>query len=265
VTRKPLTPKKPTLKKPTLSPSRITTFLACPNKYVWTYVDSRGKWYLKAKSYYSFGTTLHKVLERFHNEGDHGVATVGDALQVYEESWIDAGYQSSEEMAEAYGEGRQIVERMGEDLQLKRELGIKTIAVEKLLKADLGAFVLVGRVDRLDEHPDGTIEIIDYKSGRMAVTEAEVASDFAMACYQLLLSKMYPEVTIRVTIHALRSGESASASLCEEDLRQFEQDILVLGAQILSTGVEDFTPTPKPLCEYCDFLALCKKNPNFLD
>ena len=40
------------------------------------YVDDRGKWYLKAKSYYSFGTTLHRVLERFH-DADIVVATRG--------------------------------------------------------------------------------------------------------------------------------------------------------------------------------------------
>ena len=65
-------------------------------KYLWTYVDSRGKWYLKAKSYYSFGTTLHKVLERFHDPGDTSVSTVGEALKVNEESWIVAGYASAE-------------------------------------------------------------------------------------------------------------------------------------------------------------------------
>ncbi|HCE00424.1 MAG TPA: hypothetical protein DER07_05235, partial [Armatimonadetes bacterium] len=81
-------------RKPTLSPTKISTYLACPSKYRWTYVDERGRWYIRSKSYFSFGTTLHKVLQRFHDSRDAGVQTVGQALAAYEESWIEAGFES---------------------------------------------------------------------------------------------------------------------------------------------------------------------------
>jgi len=250
------------MRRPTLSPSKITTFLACPNKYLWTYVDSRGKWYLKAKSYYSFGTTLHKVLERFHDSGDAGVTTVGDALQAYEESWIDAGYASQEEMQEAFGEGREIILATLSDERVA-ERKAKVLAVEKLLKYNMGDFDLVGRIDRIDEHEDGTLEIIDYKSGRSTVTDSEVETDLAMAIYLLLITRTFPEKPLRATIHALRSNSTGSATLSRQEIDQLEQDILILGTQILSTSIEDVLPKVKPLCADCDFLALCKKNPDY--
>jgi len=231
-------------------------------KYLWTYVDARGKWYLKAKSYYSFGTTLHKVLERFHDSGDTGVTTVGDALKVYEESWLEAGYASPEEMQEAFGEGREIVANVIEK-ELERATGVRTVAVEKFLKADLGPFVLVGRIDRLDQYPDGTLEIVDYKSGRGSITDEDVASDFAMACYQLLIRKNFPGVPIKATIHALKVGKKGSASMTKEELASFESDIRVLGEQVLSTTIEDHSPSFKFLCEGCDFVTLCQKDPRY--
>lgn len=231
-------------------------------KYLWTYVDARGKWYLKAKSYYSFGTTLHKVLERFHDSGDAGVATVGDALKVYEESWLEAGYSSPEEMQEAFGEGREIVANVIEQ-ELKREPGVRTVAVEKFLKADLGPFVLIGRVDRIDQYPDGTLEIVDYKSGRRLVTEEDVASDLAMACYQLLIRKNFPGVPVKATIHALRSTTKASASMTNDELEAFESDIRQLGELVLSTTIEDHVPSVKALCAECDFLTLCQKDDRY--
>ena len=164
-------------------------------KYLWTYVDARGKWYLKAKSYYSFGTTLHKVLERFHDSGDVGVTTVGDALKVYEESWLEAGYASPEEMQEAF--------------------------------------------------------------------EEDVQSDFAMACYQLLIRKNFPGVPVKATIHALRAKAKATASMTNDELATFESDIRVLGEQILATTIEDHSPSLKALCDECDFLQLCKKDPRY--
>lgn len=251
-------------RKPSLSPTKLTTYLACPAKYRWTYVDPRGRWYLRAKSYYSFGTTLHHVLERFHDEGDQGVTTTEEVLAAYEESWIDAGFASAEEMAEQFGEGKAILERHVVQ-QLARPREAKALFTEKQFRLDLGEFVLIGRVDRVDEHPDGRLEIVDYKSGRSNVEAESVANDVAMSCYQLLLKRKFPDRTVYATILALRTGAEASAELSAEQLDQFEQDLVRLGTEILYENYEDLTPVYKPLCPSCDFLPLCKKHPDFIE
>jgi len=249
-------------RKPTLSPSKISTYLACPVKYRWTYIDDRGKWYLRAKSYYSFGLTLHKVLERFHDDSDAGVQTVHQALAAYEENWIEAGFSSAEEMAEAFGEGKEIISRHIEEA-LAQTAASKTILIEKMLRKDLGEFVLLGRLDRVDEYEDGTIEVVDYKSGRSGVSSEDVATDLAMCCYQLLLRHHFPDRPVRASILALRSGTSASYSLTDEEAERFEEDLCVLGSHILSCDYNELVPTPKDLCPNCDFLPLCKKHPEF--
>ncbi len=249
-------------RKPTLSPSKITTYLACPVKYRWTYVDARGKWYLRSKSYYSFGTTLHRVLERFHNAQDAGVTTTDEVMAAYEEGWIDAGFRSSEEMAEAFGEGREILHRHVVQAQT-RQATAKTLFVERQLRHDFGEFALIGRVDRVDEHLDGTLEIIDYKSGREAVSEEDVVSDIAMACYQLLLRRKFPGRRVTATIMALRTGASATSSMSDEEMAEFEGDLLKLGREILHEHYEELVPIFKSICPHCDFLPLCRKHPEF--
>lgn len=249
-------------RKPTLSPTKFSTYLACPVKYRWTYIDERGKWYLRSKSYYSFGLTLHKVLERFHNADDAGVQTVHQALAAFEENWIEAGFSSAEEMAEAFGEGKELIERHVEEA-LAQPSTANTLYVEKMLRKDLGEFVLLGRLDRVDEYEDGTIEVVDYKSGRSGVSEEDVATDLAMCCYQLLLRHQFPDRPVRAAIIALRAGTSASASMTDEEATQFENDIKALGITILNREFADLTPVPKPLCPTCDFLPLCKKHPEF--
>ncbi|MBS1705515.1 MAG: PD-(D/E)XK nuclease family protein [Armatimonadetes bacterium] len=245
-------------RKPTLSPTKITTYLACPTKYHWTYVDSRGRYFLRSKSYYSFGSTLHSVLQRFHDQNDSGVETVAQAVASVEESWIEAGYSSAQEAEEALGEGKEIIATyVGRYLEEPSE-GVP-ILVEKLLRFDLGDFALIGRVDRVDEHPDGSLEIIDYKSGRSDVSATDVANDLAMACYQLLLKRMYPDRQVRATIIAIRTGNQASASLPVAALDEFEQDIRVLGQEILNRNWEDHVAVAKSLCNGCDFLALCRR------
>ncbi len=250
-------------RKPILSPSKITTYLACPVRYRWTYIDDRGKWYLRSKSYYSFGSTLHKVLEKFHNAGDTGVETVDQAIAAYDENWIDAGFSNAEEMAEAYGEGKNIIEKHIER-ESKRTVTSETLFVERVLKFEYDHFRLVGRIDRLDQHEDGTLEIFDYKSGRESVSAEEVADDIAMACYQLLVSKQFPDQNVKATILALRSGEQASSQMSPDELSTFEEDIYRLGCEIVSSDdFYDRVPVFKPLCRSCDFIPLCRKHPEF--
>lgn len=248
-------------RKPTLSPSRISTYLACPVKYRWTYVDSRGHWYSRAKSYYSFGLTLHRVLEAFHTSGDRGVPTAHEAIAAMEENWLDAGYSSPDEMADAIGEGKQILERYVE--QQRVPTAAKTLCVEKTFKLDFDDFRLLGRVDRVDEHPDGSLEIVDYKSGRQTVTDEDVASDLAMGCYQLLVRHKHPDRRVFATIHALRTGDKASAELDDAALAELRGDLQFIGTEILNRDYPNVAPIPKRLCSGCDFLPLCRKHPDF--
>lgn len=250
------------MRKPSLSPSRISTYLACPVKYRWTYVDPRGRWLIRSKSYYSFGTSLHKVLERFHDANDVGVTTVHQAIAAAEEGWIEAGYNSQAEMMEAMAEGKDILSAYLDDLA-RNPTTAKTLFVEKALRQDFGDFVLLGRIDRLDEEEDGTLNVVDYKSGRLTVTEAEVAGDLAMQIYQLLVRHEFPGRAVKATIVALRSNQSASASLTDEEASLLTQDIKDLAQEILNRDWENLPPVFKPICPTCDFLPLCQRDPEF--
>ncbi len=249
-------------RKPTISPTKISIYLACPVRYRWTYIDDRGRWYMRSKSCYSFGTTLHKVLERFHDTGDVGVSTVGQALSAYEESWIDAGFRSADEMAEAYGEGLQILERHVQE-SYERPSGAQTLYVEKQLKEDLGQFFLMGRLDRVDEYDDGTIEVVDYKSGRESVCAEDVENDIAMSVYQFLLKRKFPDRPVRAKIIALRSGASATWQMSDLELDHVEATVRQIGMEIVSEDFYERMPVNKPLCSACDFLPLCRKDPAF--
>jgi RecB family exonuclease len=249
-------------RKPTLSPSKITTYLACPVKYKWTYVDDRGKWYLKSKSYFSFGTSLHRVLQRFHDTGDQGVTSTNEAVAALEESWIDAGYASQEEMNQALAEGKEIIETYVDQVE-KAPVTAQTVMVEKMLRHDLGPFVLIGRLDRVDQYDDGTLEVIDYKSGRAGVTDEEVEADLAMGVYQILVGSKHPDQAVKATIIALRSGEKGTASLSAAQIEELRSDLVAIGQEILDRDYEGLEPKPKALCHSCDFLPLCSKSPDF--
>lgn len=252
-------------RKPTISPSKLTTYLACPVKYRWTYADvhGRARWLLRARAEFSFGCSLHKALERLHDSGDTGVQTTAQALAALEENWIDAGYQSAQQMQEALGEGHYLLERaLAEELTAPPPNG-RTLMVERSLRKDMGDFDLVGRPDRVDELPDGSLEIVDYKSGRRQCTAEDVAHECALGCYALLLRELYPGRPIYASIIALREGVRATHAYSSAELDELEEAVRTTGIELLNRELEMVVPRAKPLCANCDFLRLCARHEDF--
>ncbi len=244
-------------RKPTLSPTRLTTYLECAVKYKYIYHDKIGRFYLRAKPYYSFGSTLHHVLQEFHEQGE--THTAEEMVTQMESAWIGAGYESAAQEQAHREAGQAMVQAYHAAHQERREAEVETIATEKTITYDMGLFKLQGRVDRIDRHADGSLEIMDYKSGRWETTPEEVAGDLAMNCYQLILQHLHPESRVFATIYCLRSGHSASAELAGEDRIAFEQDIRTLGAEILNRDYTQLEPVRMEICDYCDFLPACER------
>ncbi len=244
-------------RKPSLSPTRILSYLECAVKYKYVYIDKIGRFYFKAKPQLSFGSSLHHVLQTFHEQG--ASHTQEEMVSTLETQWISAGYTSKEEEAKQRETGAEIVQAYHSAHQERIIAQVETIATEKTISCDLGAFKLSGRVDRIDKHPDGTLEIVDYKSGRWEVAEEQVYNDFAMRCYQLILSDLYPDTPITATIYCLRSGISATTRLDSEEMSLFREEVTLLGEEILNYDYTELIPEPIEVCSECEFLRLCKR------
>ena len=104
------TTRTPTERKPTFSPTKLNTYLDCALKYRYVYIDKIGRFYLKSKSYYSFGTTLHHVLQDFHGQG--GTQSVEEMQTTLGTAWVGAGYETDAQEKEHKERGEEIVTRI---------------------------------------------------------------------------------------------------------------------------------------------------------
>ena len=257
--RKPAVPKvfvPKTPKKPEISPTRLRTFLACRMMYRLDYVEKVGRFYHKARAGFTFGSTLHQTLQTFHEAGGSASLSVEQLQETLTANWQSQGYTDAAHEQAHKDDAARILETYHADAALRADV-TRTFLTEKTLKWDMGTFILTGRVDRIDEHTaDGALEIVDYKSGRMGVTEDDVKGALAMSVYQLLAQRNWPERRVFATIHALRGGVTASASYTEEEMLALEEDLRGIGLLILETDFEAVQPVPVPgVCDDCDFLA----------
>lgn len=246
------------MRKPTLSPTKINTYLTCKVKYYWSYLSPYRK-LRRPNPMMAFGANLHRVLQAFHEHGGAQHLSPQQTQHLLEQLWNDALFPNPELSQHHKQLGQNLLQQYHQ-LQSAQAEPARTLFTERLLRKDLGEFVLIGRLDRVDEYPDGTLEIVDYKSGRTHLTPEQVESDLALHCYALLLRTHYPERPLRTALYALQIHQKISLPVDPHALDAFEASIRQLGAQILSEDYSHLTPEPFHACAECDFLPLCKKH-----
>ena len=245
-------------RKLTLSPTKIGTYLACRLMYKLTYIDRLSRFYYRPKSYHSFGASLHRALEEYHKLGGPQTQSAEQLVDKMHQVWVSAGYASEQEE-------REHLDWAAEFLQdyhtAHRVEGVRTVFTEKPLKLDMGEFNLMGRIDKVDEYPDGHLEVIDYKSGRLSVEEDEVRNDLAVGIYAYLARGTYPGRRITASIYCLRNGEKATVEFSDEEFTEVEEGVRAAASEIAQID-QDSEIEPvwlENVCPECDYLRLCAR------
>lgn len=248
-----------------ISPTKLRTYLTCPAKYRLEYIDRLGKFYHRARAGYAFGNSLHRALDAFHNAGGAESVSAEALTASLEQVWVAGGYAGTEQEAAYREEGLRILQEYHAAAVTARETVPEappptTLWTEKTLRMQLTPEIaLSGRIDRVDEHADGALEILDYKSGRETVTEEDVKNSLALSIYQILIKNQLPERRVFATLVALRTGARASAELGAAERAELTAGIQETGEEIRVKEWESVLPVVNDHCPYCDFLPHCAR------
>ena len=228
-----------------LSASDIETYRLCPLKYKFARVFRIPQ---EPTINQRFGIVVHQVLERFHVAGG---GSLDSLMQLFEISWRRSGFGDSNDDLQFRAKAVAALTRYWE---LDQKRAGKPVWFEKGFSFKLGPHLVRGRVDRVDELPDGSFELIDYKTGRPK-SEDDLRDDVQLSLYQLAARESW-EVEARAgSYYYVLDNEKVPVAHSDEELARVKATVETIAEGILR---QDFEPKPSyELCSFCDYRIIC--------
>ena len=258
----------------TFSYSQIKSYNTCPYQYKLTSIV---KLPMKQSHYFSFGNTIHNTLQEFYqrvkimnevsqdsffdkpkissNEKMITVPSIEELLKIYENKWIADWYQSKIEREKYFDNGKKMLRQFYKENEKGWTI---PVALESGFKIGFGDNVLKGRIDRIDQQEDGSLHIIDYKTGKSK--EKPTGEDKEqLIIYQIATSTIpqYSHIgqTKKLTLYFIKDGIQASFLANEKEVEKLRQKVITTIEKIQS---RQFGATPsKHICQNCSYRDIC--------
>lgn len=244
-----------------MSPSRANDFRQCPLMYRLRVVDQVPE---PPSAAATLGTLVHSVLEDLYDL-PAAERTVEAATASLEPTWsaMRAASPGLESLHESPGaEGAWLEEAAGRVVtyfSLENPQRLEPAAREEFVEWQLpDGPLLRGVIDRVDVAPDGSIRVVDYKTGKSPAPQYGAQAKFQMRFYALLVERLRGRRASVLQLLYLKDGASVVLHPTEDDIASIERDVRSLWDEIVSAAHSSTWRTRRSaLCGWCSFQALC--------
>jgi RecB family exonuclease len=249
------------------TPTRLTTWLDCPRRYRFAYLDRPTPPKGPPWAHNSVGASVHTALADWYRL-DPAERTAPRAGELVDRAWLTDGFRDSEQSDRWRARSREMVQRYAATVDPRDE----PVGIERTVATKTDVLALSGRVDRLDLRAvDGAeqLVVVDYKTGRHVLTSSDARSSLALALYALAAARVLRKPCVRVELHHLPSGEVAAHDHTDETLARHLGRAESIAAEAgaadaayragLDTEGLDrvFPATVSSSCRWCDFSRQC--------
>lgn len=246
---------------PALSPSRANDFRQCPLMFRLRVVDKIPE---EPSSAATLGTLVHEVLERLYDLPArertleaaqamlsplwHAMLAATPTLQVLhadapaQQAWLADG-----------------AARLATYFAMENPQRLEPATREEFVEYALpDGPLLRGVIDRVDVAPDGSIRVVDYKTGKAPKPQYSTQATFQMRFYALLVARVRGRVPALLQLLYLKDGNTLVLHPSEADLALIEHEIRELWDDIAAAATAGaFRPRRSVLCGWCSFQAMC--------
>jgi RecB family exonuclease len=231
-----------------LSYSSISTYETCPAKYQFQYEERLPT---STSPALSFGDSLHRALRRFHDRPVPVPPSLAELHDMLQSEWVSDGFRDPTEEQVYYDHATQVLT----DYHRANADSFRIpAALEHRFAVEVDGIQVGGVIDRMDRIPGGGYEIIDYKTSRRLPPKAVVDRDLQLSLYYLAAKEVWGVEPERLTLYYLLPGERMTTFRTAADTDDLRRRIATV-AERIEAG--KFEPRQNPLCDWCDFQALC--------
>jgi putative RecB family exonuclease len=243
------------------TPTRLNTWLDCPRRYRFSYLDRPAPPRGAPWAHNSVGAAVHSALADWWTL-PFPQRLPARGIDLVRKRWLPDGFKDDEQSARARDRAGGWVE----EYLLRVDPGCEPVGIERTVAAPTTRLALSGRVDRIDADPDGRLVIVDYKTGRRPPTDDDARASLALAVYAVGAARTLRRPCARVELHHLPTGTVASHAPTEQSLARkvAEAESIALDASRADaayaagrTGDEVFPPRVTTLCSWCDYRRHC--------
>ncbi len=255
-------------------PTALETYRDCPFKYRCGQDPEIKEKYRRPTPEQFVGTCVHDALEVFFDvrRTPMGQRTREHLANLLRRAWAGVDLTSrrrrerEEERRRVFGDDRENEAAYGKHglTLLDRYFNITDRTVvpytaEQFHETALpSGIVVAGKIDRIDKMPDGSLKVVDYKTGKLPFRtddESVAKEDLQLSTYAIVVTGKYRLPVSRCVLvflaHDREVGFCPTPELLEEKARVIEETVRQIEAD------REFAPRENPLCPWCDYREIC--------
>ena len=239
--------------------SQLETFATCPLQYKYQYLLRIPT---TPSSVSSFGSTIHKTLQRFYRwfilEGKNkSVAFLERQLfGFYQKLWMPIGYSSLNHEQRTKEEGEKMLISF---LTKFHRPDLNILALEQSFKIKISSDIYItGIIDRIDKINNNQIEIIDYKTGKKPA-DRELKKSLQLSIYTMagadkgFLNKKITEINL--VFYYLQTQEKVTLKRTAAEINEVKEKVKEVVTEIRKN---EFPPNVGLHCDFCNFKMICE-------